>query len=268
MIDRRRFVHSMVALGASTGLRPPLELFGAAPEGELDGLADAALASAKKLGASYADMRINQYAGSSSSRATVASRTSSTSTTTASAFASSSTAPGASRAAASSARRRSRESRRRRSRSRVPTADQRRGGRAGAGRRPTRLLEHTGQEEPLRHPDSAKGRSPAPGARRGAQGPGRELRHGLHDVRQRRQVLRLERGFAHPSVAHSLLPVLLGDGGRQGDGQVLLACLADGADGHGLRIRRELSAVAEASRRPRKPWPCTRRRRSPRASSS
>ena len=61
MIDRRRFVHSMVALGASTGLRPPLELFGVAPEAGLDDLADAALASAKKLGASYADIRINQY---------------------------------------------------------------------------------------------------------------------------------------------------------------------------------------------------------------
>jgi TldD protein len=61
MIDRRRFVHSMVALGASTGLRPPLELFGAAAGGELDDLADAALASAKKLGASYADIRINRY---------------------------------------------------------------------------------------------------------------------------------------------------------------------------------------------------------------
>jgi TldD protein len=61
MIDRRQFVHSMVALGASTGLRPTFALFGLPPQGELDDLADAALASAKKLGASYADIRINRY---------------------------------------------------------------------------------------------------------------------------------------------------------------------------------------------------------------
>jgi TldD protein len=61
MIDRRGFVHSMVALGASAGLRRPLELFAAASEPMLDDLADAALASAKKLGASYADIRINLY---------------------------------------------------------------------------------------------------------------------------------------------------------------------------------------------------------------
>ena len=61
MIDRRRFVQSMIALGAASSVRPPTTLFGAQPSSELRDLADAALASAKKVGASYADIRINRY---------------------------------------------------------------------------------------------------------------------------------------------------------------------------------------------------------------
>src|SRR5687768_9618118 len=61
MIDRRGFVHSMLALGAATGLRPATIVFGYPPEGELRDLADAALAAAKKAGATYADIRINRY---------------------------------------------------------------------------------------------------------------------------------------------------------------------------------------------------------------
>ena len=53
-------MHSMIALGAATGLRP-INLFAMPPDGELADLADAALASAKKAGASYADIRINRY---------------------------------------------------------------------------------------------------------------------------------------------------------------------------------------------------------------
>src|SRR5688572_32224675 len=53
-------MHSMIALGASTGLRP-IDLFAMPPPGELADLADAALDSAKKAGASYADIRINRY---------------------------------------------------------------------------------------------------------------------------------------------------------------------------------------------------------------
>src|SRR5881392_489595 len=60
MIDRREFVQSMIALGAVTTLRPASALF-AAPNQELKGLADAALAAAKQAGASYADIRINRY---------------------------------------------------------------------------------------------------------------------------------------------------------------------------------------------------------------
>ena len=60
MIDRRRFVQSMIALGAATSVRPPTTLF-AQGSSELRDLADAALASAKKLGATYADIRINRY---------------------------------------------------------------------------------------------------------------------------------------------------------------------------------------------------------------
>ena len=61
MIDRRRFVQSMLVLGAATGVRPSTVLFGFPPAAELSDLADAALAAAKKGGASYADIRINRY---------------------------------------------------------------------------------------------------------------------------------------------------------------------------------------------------------------
>jgi TldD protein len=61
MVDRRGFVQSMVALGAAAGLRPVTVLFGAAPVQDLKDLADAALASAKRAGAGYADIRINRY---------------------------------------------------------------------------------------------------------------------------------------------------------------------------------------------------------------
>ncbi|HEY7057410.1 MAG TPA: DNA gyrase modulator, partial [Vicinamibacterales bacterium] len=61
MIDRRGFVHSLIALGAAAGLRPVTAVFGAMADQDLKDLADAALASARKLGASYADIRINRY---------------------------------------------------------------------------------------------------------------------------------------------------------------------------------------------------------------
>ena len=60
MIHRRDFVQSMLALGAATAFRPAAALW-AAPNQELKGLADAALAAAKQAGASYADIRINRY---------------------------------------------------------------------------------------------------------------------------------------------------------------------------------------------------------------
>ena len=61
MIDRRGFVQSMLALGAAAGVRPVEVLFAYPPTEELKDLADAALASAKQAGASYADIRINRY---------------------------------------------------------------------------------------------------------------------------------------------------------------------------------------------------------------
>src|SRR5688572_5364742 len=61
MINRRRFVHSMLVLGAAAGARPANVLLAYPPAGELRDLADAALASARKAGASYADVRINRY---------------------------------------------------------------------------------------------------------------------------------------------------------------------------------------------------------------
>ena len=67
MMHRRNFVQSLLAIGAATTLRPATDLFAApgalfaAPDSELKGLADAALAAAKQAGASYADIRINRY---------------------------------------------------------------------------------------------------------------------------------------------------------------------------------------------------------------
>ena len=42
MIDRRRFVQSMMVLGAAAGVRPATVLFGSPAAGELRDLADAA----------------------------------------------------------------------------------------------------------------------------------------------------------------------------------------------------------------------------------
>jgi TldD protein len=61
MIDRRRFVQSMLALGAAAGARPSTILLAHPPADELRDLADAALASARQAGATYADIRINRY---------------------------------------------------------------------------------------------------------------------------------------------------------------------------------------------------------------
>ena len=59
MIDRRQFVQSMIVLGAASSAGP--EALFAQGSSELRDLADAALATAKKLGATYADIRINRY---------------------------------------------------------------------------------------------------------------------------------------------------------------------------------------------------------------
>ena len=61
MIDRRGFVQSLIALGAAAGLRPVTTVFGAMASDDLKSLADAALATARKAGATYADIRINRY---------------------------------------------------------------------------------------------------------------------------------------------------------------------------------------------------------------
>jgi TldD protein len=62
-MDRRSFMQSMIALGATTGLSAldVPTVFGTPPVDALPDLADAALAAAKKGGASYADIRINRY---------------------------------------------------------------------------------------------------------------------------------------------------------------------------------------------------------------
>jgi TldD protein len=61
MIDRRRFMQSMVVLGAASRIQPATVLLAQPPSGELRNLADAALDAARKAGASYADIRINRY---------------------------------------------------------------------------------------------------------------------------------------------------------------------------------------------------------------
>ncbi|WP_370651490.1 TldD/PmbA family protein [Luteitalea sp. TBR-22] len=58
-MDRRRFVQSVMAVGAASAVRPPL-LWGQGADALRD-LADAALATARKAGATYADIRINRY---------------------------------------------------------------------------------------------------------------------------------------------------------------------------------------------------------------
>jgi TldD protein len=60
-MDRRSFMQSMIVVGASAGLRPISGVFGVPPVDPLPDLADAALAAAKKEGASYADIRLNRY---------------------------------------------------------------------------------------------------------------------------------------------------------------------------------------------------------------
>ena len=61
MIDRRRFVQSMIALGAAAGTERVSVLLARPPAGDLRDLADAALAAARQAGATYADIRINRY---------------------------------------------------------------------------------------------------------------------------------------------------------------------------------------------------------------
>jgi TldD protein len=61
MIDRRRFVQSMFALGAAAGVHRADVLLAFPPASDLRDLADAALAAARKAGATYADIRINRY---------------------------------------------------------------------------------------------------------------------------------------------------------------------------------------------------------------
>jgi TldD protein len=61
MIDRRRFVQSMLVLGAAAGVHRSDRLLAFPPSSDLRDLADAALAAAKKAGATYADIRINRY---------------------------------------------------------------------------------------------------------------------------------------------------------------------------------------------------------------
>ena len=223
MIDRRQFVQSMIALGAASSVRPSA-LLASQNSTELRDLADAALASAKKVGASYADIRINRYRVQFIF--TRDRRVQNIVNTEDYGFGVRVIVDGTWGFASSS----------------VVTKDEiarvtaQAAGIAKANRRindePVRLapveaynteLEHAGEEEPLRDAAAAEARSAAADSRGSAQGPGRQLRLGVHAVRERAQVLRVDRGLAHRAVAHPLVSVVLGDGRRQGDGQVLLA---------------------------------------------
>ena len=246
MIDRRGFVQSMLALGAAAGARPVTVLFAYPPAEELKNLADAALASAKQAGASYADIRINRYRNQfiftrdrrvQNIVNTVRLRL----------------RPARDRRRHLGVRQQQRrhQGRDRRAspaqaigdRARQPQGQRRAGGaRAGRGLSAGRL-EHAGPEEPVRDADPAEARSAAPDQRRGAEGHGRELRQRLHAVRARAEVLRLVRGVAHRAVADPLVSELLGDAVDRAQRQVLRAPRPDHADGHGLRVRRGLSAA-------------------------
>ena len=208
MIDRRRFVQSMIALGAASSVRPSGALFAAQPSTELRDLADAALASAKKVGASYADIRINRYRVQFiftrdrrvqnivntedygfGVRVIVDGTWG---------FASSSvvTKDEIARVTAQAAGHRESE-----------PADQRGAGPARARRGVRHRLEHAGEEEPVRDAAAAEARSAAADPRGSAQGAWRELRVGVHAVRERAQVLCLDRRLAHRAVAHPLVSV-------------------------------------------------------------
>ena len=263
MIDRRRFVQSMIALGAASSVRPSGTLFAAQTSTELRDLADAALASAKKVGASYADIRINRYRVQFIF--TRDRRVQNIVNTEDYGFGVRVIVDGTWGFASSSVV----------TKEEIARVAAQAAGIAKANRRineePVRLapvrgvrhhLEHAGQEEPVRHAAAAEARSAPADSRGSAQGAGRELRVGVHAVRQRAQVLCVDGRLAHRAVADTFVSVLLGDRRRQGVGQVLLASVADLADGHGLRVRRGLPAPqGSAASRPRKPWRCTRRSR-------
>ena len=115
MIDRRRFVQSMIALGAASSVRPATALFAAqSVERTARSRRRRARVSEESSARATPTSASTATTSSSSSPATAASRTSSTPRTTASACASSSTGRGGSPAAASSRKTRSRASRRRR----------------------------------------------------------------------------------------------------------------------------------------------------------
>ena len=228
MIDRREFVQSMIALGRRRRCGPPRLLF-AAPNQELKGLADAALATAKQAGASYADIRINRYRNQF--LFTRDRRVQNIVNTEDFGFGVRVLVDGH---VGLRQQQRRHEGRRRRDRAaggrdRQGEQDrQHRSGPAGAGRGLSRRrVEHAGEEGSVRDAAAAEDRSAAADQRGGAEGQGRELRVGVHAVREREEVLRLDRRLLHHPVADPLVPELLGDVGRPRDQPLLPAQRAD-----------------------------------------
>ena len=253
MIDRRRFVQSMMVLGAAARIRPTTVLLGAAAGGRPARPCRRRARRRAQGGRLYADIRINRYRNQFIF--TRDRRVQNIVNTEDYGFGVRVIADGTWGFASSS----------------IVTKDEIATGRGAGGRRsrkanaainaePVQLapvdayndvVEHAGHQEPVRDAAPAEARSAAADQRRGAEGAGRELRLRVDAVRERAQVLRVDRGLAHRAVADPLVPVVLGDGGRSRHGQVLLAQFADRADGHGLRIRRDLPAAAGSAGRRR-----------------
>ena len=253
MIDRRRFVQQMIVLGAAAGFRPATLVSGAPPDAALKDLADAALAAAKAGGASvrrHPDQSLpqpvhlharpprpehRQHGGLRLWRAR--DRRWDVGLLQQQPGAEGRSGP----RRAAGARDRAREQ-----------AGERRAGPSGAREGVPGRVEHAGQEEPVRHADSAQAGSAAADPRGGVEGARRKLRERVHAIRQRAEVLRLFRWIAHRAVAHPVVSLLPDHGRRQGRRQVLQPRIADSADGHRLRVRRGVSPARGGARRGRR----------------
>ena len=261
MIDRREFVQSMIALGAATTLRPASVLF-AAPNQELKGLADAALATAKQAGASYADIRINRYRNQF--LFTRDRRVQNIVNTEDFGFGVRVLVDGTWGFASSSAVTKDDVA----AIARQAVGDrqgeqdrQHRSGPARAGRGLSRRrVEHAGEEGSVRGAAAAEDRSAAADQRGGARrSQGASFVSAFMLFVNEKKFFASTDGLVHHPVADPLLPDVLGHVGRSRDQPLLPAQRADRADGHGLRVHREPAAARrKRSRPPRKRSRCTR----------
>ena len=252
MIDRRRFVQSMIALGAAAGVRPATMLFGSPAAGELRDLADAGLSAAKTAGASYADIRINRYRNQFIF--TRDRRVQNIVNTEDYGFGIRVIVDGTWGFASSSAVTKEEIARVAAQAAAIARANRK------VNAEPVRLSPVESydtswntpvKKNPFEMPLQPKLDLLLQINDEALKVHGRELRLRLDAVRERAEVFRVERGVAHRAVAHPFLSVLLDHGGRPDEREVLFPQRAHRADGHGLRVRRVLSAARRGARRGR-----------------